>query len=288
MIGLPRPNDLDFLHLEVDPDMRHSRFELVADLARQDGALYGGTAIAASVVAMEAATGRGALWATTQYVAVATMGAVIECTTEVLAMGRNLAQVQVTGRVDDKVMFVSLGSTAEPRADGLEGQYLTMPDVEPLSDAISPITMGPPGPDGFAGFGARVEIRPAALRTTGESDPSMTLWVRRTDDREATPAGIAFLADMVPPAIALSAGWFGGGSSLDNSLRFGRIPNGVTWMLLEMRGAMATGGHGHGSVNVWTPDGSLLAVGGQSANMIYVFGPKDAEVRAAFQTVRTP
>jgi acyl-CoA thioesterase len=68
----------------------------------------------------------------------------------------------------------------------------------------------------------------------------------------------------------------GGGYSLDNSLRFGTLPDDVEWVLLELRGQMATGSHGHGSVSVWTEEGTLVAVGGQSANMRFSFGSTDA------------
>jgi hypothetical protein len=115
MTVFPRPLDLVLLGLEFDPDGRRSRFELVPGVARHDGALYGGTAIAVSVAAMEAATGRPSLWITTQYVATAALSDVIECTTEVLAAGRNVTQAQVTGRLRDEVVFVSVGSTATPR-----------------------------------------------------------------------------------------------------------------------------------------------------------------------------
>jgi acyl-CoA thioesterase len=69
----------------------------------------------------------------------------------------------------------------------------------------------------------------------------------------------------------------GGGTSLDNSLRFGRIPEGDTWVLLDLRAHMAAGAHAHGSVHVWSPDGQLLAVGGQSANMTHMVTAEQLE-----------
>jgi acyl-CoA thioesterase len=74
------------------------------------------------------------------------------------------------------------------------------------------------------------------------------MWSRMRGDRPITPASIAFVADMVPGAIARAAGLVGGGASLDNSLRFGRIPDDVEWMLLELKAHMAVGSHAHGSV----------------------------------------
>jgi acyl-CoA thioesterase len=273
---LPHPVDLDLLGLELDEDLRRCRFTLVPAVARHDGALYGGTAIAASVVAMEAATGRGALWITTQYVASAQQGDVIECTTEVLARGRNLSQVQVTGRLRDQVLFVSVGSTATPREGGLEGQYETMPEVAPPEEA-EPMNFGPGHSESFRGFTVQVEYRAARLLGDRERPAPLTMWARLSGGRSVTAAGIAFMADMVPGAIARAAGLVGGGASLDNSLRFGRIPEDEDWILLELRGQMAVGAHAHGSVKVWTRHGALLAVGGQSANMSHMVRPEPLE-----------
>jgi acyl-CoA thioesterase len=275
----PRPSDLELLHLSVDPDLRHSHFELVPDLARHDGALYGGTAIAISVVAAEAATDQGVLWITTQYVASATLGDTITVTTDVLARGRNVTQVQVTGRLGETVLFVSVGSTATPRQGGLEGQYQTMPAVTPPGDT-GPLTFGLSRPGDIAGFTRGVEYRLAYQLGPKETPLPMTLWARLTD-LPMTPAGISFLADMVPPAIAQAAGKVGGGTSLDNSLRFGHLPDDLEWVLLEMRGQMAVGGHAHGSVEVWSPEGALLAVGGQSTNMRYVYTQEEVDQMAA-------
>ena len=44
-------------------------FEMTDGLSRFDGKLYGGTGLAAVTAAMEAETGRDALWATVQFVA---------------------------------------------------------------------------------------------------------------------------------------------------------------------------------------------------------------------------
>jgi acyl-CoA thioesterase len=133
-------------------------------------------------------------------------------------------------------------------------------------------------PPHLPGFHSVVEFRVAEALSDEESAPPMALWARLTNGARMTRAGISFLADMVPPAIARAAGVGGAGISLDNSLRFGTLPDDVEWVLLELRGHMSTGSHGHGSVRVWTEDGSLLAVGGQSANMrpAFAFDPEAA------------
>src|SRR6185312_11851206 len=115
-VNLPHPCDLDLLGARM---VGHRlSFPLTLDVARHDGALYGGTAIAASVVGMEAVTGRDALWVTTQYATQAELGDTIDCDVVVHAQGSHLSQCQVTGKLGDRVLFVSLGATAVPRPGG--------------------------------------------------------------------------------------------------------------------------------------------------------------------------
>ena len=281
MSAWPDPVDVELLGLSFDGECRQVRFPLTPTVARVDGALYGGTAIAVAVAAMEAATRRPCLWITTQYVSQAQLGDLIECSVEVLANGRHISQCQVTGRLGGRVLFVAIGSTATPRPGGLEGQYEEMPEVTGPEKA-PPMTHGPrfeAPPEDVPGFHSRMEFRVAQSIGPAEGAPPMALWARLAPSAVPagagglTRAGISFLADMVPPAIARAAGIAGGGFSLDNSLRFGDLPGGVEWVLLELRGHMSHGSHGHGSVRIWTEDGTLVAVGGQSANMRFSFGP---------------
>jgi acyl-CoA thioesterase len=89
-----------------------------------------------------------------------------------------------------------------------------------------------------------------------------------------TAAGVAFVADMVPGAIARAAGKLGGGFSLDNALRFAEIPA-TEWVLLHLRGDVASHGYGHGSFTAWSREGALLATGSQTASMTHVFDGED-------------
>jgi acyl-CoA thioesterase len=273
-MSLPHPSDLELLGLDLEPEGARGSFVLTSATARPDGALYGGTAIAASVAGMEAATQRDALWVTTQFVASARLGETVDVLTEVLANGRRISQCRVTGTVGDRIVFTALGSTATPRDDGLEGQFETMPDVA-APDASAPFGFGPTrtASDGDAGgFRSQVDYRIATpIAADDETAPPLAMWARLGHGRPITPAALSFVADMVPVGIARSAGAaMGGGTSLDNSMRFGRIPP-ITdeWILLELRGHLAVGSHGHGTVKAWTADGAVLAVGGQYAHMLH-------------------
>ena len=265
----PDSNDLEMLGISLGEDPLTCQFVLVPGVARHDGGLYGGTAIAVSVVAMEAATQRPVLWATTQYVSTATQGDTIVCSTDIRANGRNISQVQVTGRTGDRVLFVTIGTAATPRDGGLEGQYEAMPDVLPPERCES-MDFGLGGEGPIRGFTEQVEYR--FVPSEGVGAPLM-MWSRLRNGKPATNAAVAFMADMVPAGIARSARMVGGGISLDNSLRFGRNEADDDWTLLELRGVLAVGAHAHGTVNAWSRDGRLLAAGSQSANMVGMVDP---------------
>jgi acyl-CoA thioesterase len=270
----PHAADLALIPLAIDSDGRAGHFVLTPDLARHDGVLYGGTGAAAAVMMMESATRRDALWVAAQYVSQPRLGDRVDVVATPLAEGKRIAQVQVVARVGDAVAFTALGATAHPRANGLTGQYHEMPRVS-APDASEPLQQGPMTSElRRHNFGRNVEFRDARFE---EPHPrTMALWARLTPPRRPmTAAGLAFVADMVPGAIARTAGKLGGGFSLDNALRFARVAP-VEWVLLHLRGDAAADGYGHGSFTAWSSDGVLLATGSQTASMTHVFdGPDD-------------
>lgn len=286
----PNATDLALIPFRFGADRSRARFTLTPGLARHDGALYGGTGAAASVMMMEAATQRDALYVTTQFVAQAQLGEDIDVEVRTLASGKRIAQCEVIARVDDRIIFTALGATALARANGLTGQYEDMPRVTPPDDG--PALHNGAGPDvRDLGFNRNLEFREAVLEEPDSR--AMALWARLKPPRcEMTPAVVAYLADMIPGAIARAAGKIGGGFSLDNALRFAAVPP-TEWVLLHLRGDVATNGYGHGSFTAWSGDGVLLATGSQTASMTRVFdGPDDPQIeewrqevaRAASQT----
>lgn len=260
--------DRDFLGLALEGDGRSS-FELTPGLARFDGRLYGGSAVAIAVAAAEAETGRAALWSTVQFVAFAELGAHLSCRTEVLASGRRVSQVRVTATEGERVVFVALGACADQRPDGFAGQFEVMPAYAP-PDECPPFHPRSEAPAAFQhrtdGYQRVTDFRQAVR--TGPKSPGgrMALWAC-VRDHVATPAMLGFLADMVPVSIARAGGRAGAGTSLDNTLRFG--PRGeATWVLVDLDPHLAAGGYGHGTVHLWAPDGTLLATGSQTASML--------------------
>jgi acyl-CoA thioesterase II len=240
----------------------HYGLDLTGDLARFDGRLFGGAGLAASVAAMEAESGRGALWATVQFVGFAEIGEHIDCHTELLAEGHNTTQARVTGTTDGRIVFVALGATARPRDDGFGAAFGGMPNAMSADDCApwSPEFPFPPDTVERRGPFATAEFRQARC-----DDGSVKLWSRiraGLQDRVT----IAYLGDFVPSSVLRAAGRSGGGVSLDNSIRFGVAPAPETdWILIDTEPYLADSGYVHGGARLWSADGKLLAIASQTA-----------------------
>lgn len=266
--GQDRAPDHELLGLVREGPGRAS-FELTRPLGRFDGKLFGGTGIAVAVALAEVETSRPALWSTVQFISGASaVGDRFECTTEVLAEGRSAAQVRVTARVGDREIFCALGATAHRKGGRVEAAFERFPAV-PAPDAAPPFQL--PIPASMRQEAARalrnIEMRSAPpLEGSDVPRGHLMIWAR-VPGRPATPAVMAYLADMVPLSIARAANRAGGGSSIDNTMRF-TGPTAEEWVLLELDPHLASGGYGHGGVLVWSPDGELLATGGQTASML--------------------
>jgi acyl-CoA thioesterase len=222
-----------------------------------------------AVALAEVATARPALWTTVQFIDGGTqIGDRFVCTTEVLAEGRSAAQVRVTARVDGREIFCALGATAHRKVGRIEASFERFPSV-PTPEEAAPFLL--PIPAALRAHAAKtlrnIEMR-SAPPLPGSPAPAghLTLWAR-VPGRPATPAVQAYLADMVPLSIARAANRAGGGTSIDNTMRFA----GATadeWVLLELDPHVASGGYGHGTVLVWSPDGQLVATGSQTASLL--------------------
>jgi acyl-CoA thioesterase len=271
MPALPHPSDVDLFGLAVAGDGQSGDFVLDSGLVRHDGALYGGTGLAVSIAAMEAATERHVLWCSTQFVSQPFRGDTITWEVERLAVGKRAAQLLVRASANDETAFVAIGSTGIAAADGLTGQYVpvpavTTPEGSPARMRAMPVDLGE---DSWA---KHIEMRDAELLGPG---PTVALWARRRDGGPVTPAVLAFIADFVPLGVARAAGKMGAGASLDNSMRFRGGVADTEWVLIELLGELAYGGFGHGSLRAWSEDGVLLATGSQSASMKYLFDEGD-------------
>jgi acyl-CoA thioesterase len=253
-------SDLAWLGLERQGEGRWS-FELTPPLRRMDGKLYGGTGIAVAVATMEAETAREALWTTVQFAGSAEPGERIDCHVEELARGRRTSQLRFTATAGGRLVLVALGATGVHRESRAEIQVGTMPDV--------------PGPDESEPWGHRWRgtdvprmgwLLIAEMREIELSDDRFAVWGRMREQAH-TRATISFLADMVPTSVVRAAGFMGAGTSLDNSMRFGRFTE-TDWILLDFDPWFSAGGYLHGGARAWAQDGTLLGFASQTASEI--------------------
>jgi acyl-CoA thioesterase len=259
--------DARLIGLEPGDDGNRLRFALDAHLCRPDGALYGGTAIAATCAAMEVVTGRPTLWASTQLVASAQHGDVVDVLVESLARGTYIDQVRVTATVGSALLFTAVGSAATPRTGGITGTGLTMPAVSPPEASPERESRGHRWGDGELGHHRVVHFLDAVATDGRAAEPGrMTIWGRLQGETTNTAAKLGFLADMVPVAVCAAAGAMGAGTSLDNSLRVAHLVD-SDWVLLDLRGQAAADGYGYGECHLWSPDGVLLGTGTQTAKL---------------------
>lgn len=264
--------DHTFLGLRPGATPSHRRATVGSNLARGDERLYGGGAIAISVAAAEAVTGRDALWMTTQFVSTTTLGSEIDVEVEVLAGGYRTAQVRVTATGPEGVVFASLGATGTHRDGWPSGGFERMPTVTGPEDGEPGFPGRPRAIDeahtAEVGWHLAVDMRSAEVLDHPDPGPGrMCLWMRREDGGPITPALAGYLADMVPLSIMAGLGVLGAGTSLDNTLRVGPWAD-TEWLLLDLRPHSAVGGYGHGSAHLWTQDGHLLATASQTASLL--------------------
>lgn len=261
VVGVVDGDDLAWLGLERHGDGRWS-FELTRPLTRPDGKLYGGAGIAVATATMEAETGRAALWSTVQFAASADLGDTIDCHVEVLASGRRTSQVRTTASCRGRLVLAALGATGSTRDGAVDGHVGEMPDRGTPDDG-TPWRHRFTDPSMAEGswFGA-VDMRHVDL-----DGGAMAIWAQVVGRRHSR-ATLGYVADMVPPAVAAAFGRFGGGTSLDNSMRYGPEPD-CEWVLLDFDPYLATGGYLAGAARVWSDDGVLLGVASQTATAMF-------------------
>lgn len=252
--------DLEWLGLERSSES-HWSFELTPPLSRMDGKLYGGAGIAVTVAAAEAQTEQNALWATTQFAGTADIGERVDCHVEVLARGRRTSQVRLTATANGRLVLAALASTGAHREGRVEIQIGTMPDVPPPDDALPWGHAWREGGMPQMGWLLLAEVREVDL---GEN--RFAIWARMREQPQSR-ATLSFLADVVPSAVVRAAGFMGAGTSLDNSMRFGRFTD-TEWVLVDFDPWFATGGYLHGGARLWATDGTLLAYASQTASAV--------------------
>jgi acyl-CoA thioesterase len=218
--------------------------------------MYGGAGLSLVGALVEAATRRPLRWSTAQFVGSPRQGERLDLVAEVLAHGRRVSQVRVTGTVEGRVVLTGLAASGDDNPAVPDGTVRTMPAAPP-PEGCRPVRLKfrPEAPPGFFGL--------AEMREFGEG-PRLCFWMRFPGRPVTRPAMLPMVADSVPTMVMAALGRRGSGSSLDNTMRVGSAPD-SEWVLVDGTPEQAAGGFGSGSVRLWAPDGSLAGVGSQTA-----------------------
>ena len=251
-LALTHPVDTNRWALEVDTSMTGGR-----------GSLFGGVGLAAGVVALEAASGKPVIWATGQYISITQQPVTIDLEVQLPAVGRNVTQGRVVGRVGEREIITIIGAVGD-RPEQAAGCWVECPAAPPPQDC--PVVERS---DQEAGtIHQHVELRLASgcfgfsMFGTPRDDGRSLLWARMRDI-EHDSAALGILADYMPSVLGSALGRLAYCTSLDNTIRFAnRRP--TEWVLVDNRMEFVGNGFGHGTVHLWSEDGYLLATGSQS------------------------
>lgn len=225
--------------------------------------LFGGLGLAAAMQAMERTCGRPVVWATAQFLSYARMPGVLDINVAVEAQGNYNSQARAVGRIDDRTILTVHAALGE-RPGNLSGQWEEAPDAPP-PEACPPITM-----NAHTGgeLHAALEIRTARGRfgffseAPVSGDGHVLVWMRIAK-RPVDAIALTIMADFVPSVTSNALGSRVGGNSLDNTIRICRIVE-TEWVLCDVAVDALHGGFGHGRMNLFAQDGTLMAMASQS------------------------
>ena len=225
------------------------------------GALFGGCATAAALVAAQELASQPPLWASAHFGTLAKLGTDVELATRTISAGRTMTHVEIAGRVGDRESFVvRVAAGARPdhpaRGQWVEAPAVSSPHECPRFD--HPVHGG--------SWAERFEWRLAG--TGPATEPWAAWWVRPAEAVAHPLVPVAVLADYVTYGVGRALDQPMGGLSIDNVLRLHRVHRAAAtdWLLLEIRPEGIEGGFGHGTARLFAgPD--LVATGSQSMVM---------------------
>ncbi len=243
-------------------DERRFALEVTEALATPGRFLFGGCGLAAGVAALEAVTGRPAVWATAQYLAYAPRDSEVVVTTDVLVAGGHVTQARASAWVQDREI---LGVCAALGTGQLTAPAWAAPPAV-AAPANCPARVFPPLYD--RSIFSHVETRLARGRPLAELDgtpgePDTALWARIPGHLEPSAATLAILGDFVSGGASEPMGRRTRGRSLDNTIRVARlVPS--EWVLCDIRMHALVGGFGQGTAFLWSEGGVLLGTASQT------------------------
>jgi len=254
-----------FLGLEPTHNPHRWVLPIVPGISTAGGFLFGGCGLGAAVAAMEGTSGRRAVWATAQYLSYAKPGEVMDIDVTIAVHGHQITQARASCHVGDREIL-TVNAALGDRELETHGQFEDMPVVIPRPDECGE---RPHVIDWSGTISGRMDQRMAKGRLLEDldgspSDGQVLLWSRIPEVIDGVDtATLAILGDFVPMGVGQALGIRGGGNSLDNTLRIGRLVP-TEWVLLDIRVHFVERGFGHGLVHMYAEDGTLMATASQS------------------------
>jgi acyl-CoA thioesterase-2 len=249
------------LHATDDPKRWH--MTVVPHLCSGIGALFGGAGLGVAVEAMEVCTGRPLAWATAQYLSFARPPAELEIQVVEAAVGRHVTQARAVARVGSQEILTANAALGRGPAEWA-GMWAEMPTVPPPEDC-PPRTLLPQHEGSIM---SRIDMRLADARDLSSlpgppGSGRCAVWVSVTD-LEMSAAYLAIVGDYIPFGISQALGVLAGGRSLDNTVRVVSREE-TDWVLCDIRMHAVAHGFGHGTLHLWSRQGTLLGTASQTA-----------------------
>ncbi|MCU1366055.1 MAG: hypothetical protein JWN39_1694 [Ilumatobacteraceae bacterium] len=252
--------------LDLRPSHNPYRWSLpvIPSLTTGGGFLFGGCALAAAISALEQTSGRECVWATAQYLSYSKPDEVMDIDVTIAVDGHQITQARAVGHVGNREIL-TVNAALGHRDVAFSGQWEQMPDVPPPDKCATREWRFPAS----GTINERLEQRMVKGRRLDTLDGShgdgrTRLWARIPEVLDGVDAAaLAILGDFVPMAVGQALGIRGGGNSLDNTLRVAKLVP-TEWVLLDIRVHAVERGFGHGLVQMFAQDGTLLATASQS------------------------
>jgi acyl-CoA thioesterase len=243
-------------------DGEPARLPVVPGLVSGAGALFGGCATAAAVVAAQRAASQPVIWVSSHFGVLARGGTTVELTTTAISEGRTVTHLEVTASVEGRESFTARVAAGARSDHDVQGRWLHPPAVAPVDEC--PPFDHPVHADTWA---ARFEWRLAGTGADPAHEPWAAWWVRSLEPIDPLVEA-AVLCDYVTYGMGRALGQPMGGLSIDNVLRVHRpaAAGADGWRLLEVRPDWIAGGFGSGAARLFA-DGELVASGTQTTVM---------------------
>jgi acyl-CoA thioesterase len=253
----------EFLSLTHPHDTLRWTLPVTAKLCGGRGSLFGGVGLAAGVVALQQATDKPVVWATGQYLAITQQPVDLDLEVQLPAVGRNVTQGRVLGHLGEREIITVLGALGR-RDVPAAGAWVEPPRDVPAPGDCEVIDRSHDVP----GIHDHVDVRLArgmfgfSGHGTASPDGRSLLWTRMPGV-EHDAGALAIIADYMPSALGNALGRITYCTSLDNTIRYGRLVP-TDWVLCDNRWEYVGDGFGYGTLHLWSEDGTLLATASQS------------------------